>query len=105
MLLSRLLLCLTVTIFCGCVSVPQQDESATPAESTEASRYDDRDPLESVNRAIYVFNDKLDRYVLKPVARGYRFITPAFVRKGVANFFSNLYDPANMVHNFLQGKP
>lgn len=32
------------------------------------------DPLEGFNRAMYTFNDKLDKYVLKPVAKGYRAV-------------------------------
>lgn len=63
------------------------------------------DPLEGFNRAMYTFNDKLDKYALKPLAKGYRAITPAPVRKSVANFFSNLHDPMVMLNNFLQGKP
>ncbi len=63
------------------------------------------DPLEGFNRAMYTFNDKLDKYVLKPVAKGYRVVAPAPVRKSVANFFSNLHDPVVMLNNLLQGKP
>jgi phospholipid-binding lipoprotein MlaA len=105
MSLTRLLLCLAVLGSYGCASAPMQDgrmESSAAGNQVEAR--DDRDPLEGLNRAVFVFNDKLDRYVLKPVAKGYRFITPSFVRRGVSNFFSNLYDPANMVNNMLQGK-
>jgi phospholipid-binding lipoprotein MlaA len=32
---------------------------------------DPRDPLESYNRAVYKFNDTVDRAILKPVAKGY----------------------------------
>lgn len=104
MSLCRTLFCIATIALSGCASAPKQDGAANPPDANEASQHDDRDPLEGMNRAIFVFNDKLDRYVLKPVAKGYRFITPSFVRKGVSNFFSNLYDPANIVHNALQGK-
>ena len=50
------------------------------------------DPLESANRAIFAFNDKIDRYALRPVASGYKKITPQLVRTGVNNFFGNLGD-------------
>ncbi|MHB8743041.1 MAG: MlaA family lipoprotein [Sulfuricaulis sp.] len=70
-----------------------------------AEQYNAHDPFEGFNRAMYAFNDKLDRYVLKPVAKGYRAVTPAPVRASVANFFSNLHDPVVMVNNLLQGKP
>jgi phospholipid-binding lipoprotein MlaA len=63
------------------------------------------DPLESVNRAVYKFNDSLDRNVLKPVAQGYQKVIPSPVRKGVRNFFSNLGEPLTIVNDLLQGKP
>jgi phospholipid-binding lipoprotein MlaA len=53
---------------------------------------------------MYVFNDKLDRYLLKPVAQGYRAALPQPVRTGVSNFFSNLREPVVMVNDALQGK-
>lgn len=63
-----------------------------------------RDPFESYNRAMYGFNDKLDTYVLKPVAEGYRFVVPSIVRSGVRNFFANLEDVWIGANNLLQGK-
>lgn len=68
------------------------------------SRPDPRDPLESVNRSIYGFNDTVDAYVLKPVAKGYRAVTPDWARKGVGNFFNNLEDVWSAVNNALQGR-
>ncbi len=63
-----------------------------------------RDPLEPVNRAIYHFNDGLDKAVLKPVAEAYREVLPQFVRTGVSNFFSNINDVLIALNNLLQGK-
>lgn len=62
------------------------------------------DPIEPVNRAVYTFNDNLDRAVLKPVAQGYKAVLPDPVRDGVRNFFSNLRDPWIAVNQILQGK-
>jgi len=62
------------------------------------------DPLENVNRKIYRFNDAVDRAVLKPVAEGYRFVTPDFLETGISNFFSNLDDITVIVNDLLQGK-
>lgn len=50
------------------------------------------DPLEAINRPIFEFNDRLDRYVLKPVAKGYRFVMPDPAERGVSNVFDNLRD-------------
>ena len=63
-----------------------------------------RDPWEGMNRATYAFNDALDRAVLKPVAKGYDFVLPAFAKEGVNNFFANLDDIPTGLNNMLQGK-
>jgi phospholipid-binding lipoprotein MlaA len=62
------------------------------------------DPLESYNRAMFTFNDKLDRTLIKPVAQGYQAVLPSPVRTGVGNFFGNLGDPWIAVNSLLQGK-
>lgn len=63
-----------------------------------------RDPLESINRTIFGFNDVADKAVIKPVATGYRAITPNWLRKGIGNFFNNLEDVWSVVNNGLQGR-
>ncbi|MEK6806886.1 MAG: MlaA family lipoprotein [Pseudomonadota bacterium] len=62
------------------------------------------DPLEPVNRAFYSFNRGADRYILKPIAKGYDAITPTPVRRGVSNFFENLKLPTTIVNDVLQLK-
>lgn len=66
---------------------------------------DPRDPLEAINRPIHSFNEGFDRYVLKPVARGYTWLLPDFAQSGVRNFFSNLNDVTVLANNILQLKP
>jgi phospholipid-binding lipoprotein MlaA len=58
---------------CGCATGPNK-----------------QDPLEPMNRAIYKFNDVVDRATLKPVAKGYRKVVPEIARRGVSNFFRNI---------------
>lgn len=62
------------------------------------------DPLEGYNRAMFGFNDSVDKAIIKPVAEGYKAVVPAFARTGVTNFFSNLGDIWIGVNNILQGK-
>jgi len=69
-----------------------------------ASTNNPRDPLEPLNRAVYQFNDALDKVIMKPVATVYRGVLPEFVRTGVTNFFNNLYDILTALNNLLQGK-
>ena len=66
---------------------------------------DPRDPWEGLNRKTFAFNDALDKAVMKPIARGYRAVTPDFVQEGVNNFYANIEDVATCLNNFLQGKP
>lgn len=63
------------------------------------------DPWEGFNRSVFRFNERVDRYALKPVAKGYRKITPRPVRTGVANFYRNIKMPLVMLNDLLQGKP
>src|SRR5690606_30316084 len=46
----------------------------------------------------------LDTYALKPVAKGYKTITPDVVESGVSNFFSNLTEVRNILNGMLQWK-
>jgi phospholipid-binding lipoprotein MlaA len=62
------------------------------------------DPLEPFNRGMFWFNDKLYFYLLKPVAKGYRFVAPEPVRESVGNFFVNLAAPVRVLNSLLQGK-
>ena len=85
-----LLLVLTLALLSGCASVPG------PA--------DERDPFESYNRAMYNFNDAVDSAVMRPVAQGYKNITPDLIQTGISNFFDNIGDLNVMVNNLLQFK-
>lgn len=62
------------------------------------------DPWENWNRKVFRFNETLDTYTLKPVAKGYRKVTPKPVRRSVRNFFGNLGEGKNLVNNLLQAK-
>ena len=66
---------------------------------------DEHDPWESYNRAIFAFNDAVDRWVLEPVAKGYDVVVPDPLERCISNFFQNLRVPINSVNGFLQGKP
>jgi len=65
----------------------------------------ERDPLEPLNRAVYRFNDAVDRAVLKPVAQAYQDTLPDELRNIVGNVFGNVADLWTAVNQLLQGKP
>lgn len=62
------------------------------------------DPWESFNRAIFEFNDVLDTYLLKPVAKGYRYVMPGELDRSVTNFFNNIDDVYSIANAVLQLK-
>jgi phospholipid-binding lipoprotein MlaA len=66
---------------------------------------EDHDPWEGFNRAMFTFNDGVDRWVLEPVAKGWDFVTPDPLEQCFSNFFQNLRVPINGVNGLLQGKP
>jgi phospholipid-binding lipoprotein MlaA len=63
------------------------------------------DPLEGYNRFMFGVNDRLDKAVVAPVARGYQKVVPETVRAGVSNFFGNFGDAWSAINHLLQGKP
>lgn len=91
------------------------NEGGEPPDYFERDPFDDEydseedhitisDPLEPLNRAFFVFNDRLYFWFLRPVASGYSTVAPAPVRKGIKNFFSNLGFPIRFVNCLLQAK-
>ena len=45
-----------------------------------------QDPWESFNRGTFAFNKVFDKYLLAPLAKGYRIILPAEARKESETF-------------------
>ncbi len=68
------------------------------------TRSDPRDPWERMNRATYAFNDKFDKAIFRPVARGYRTAVPHVVQTGVRNAFDNVDTTILMLNDLLQGQ-
>ncbi len=62
------------------------------------------DPWEGLNRTVFSFNDKLDTYALKPLAKGYQAVTPQFLEDGIHNVFGNVGDVRTLANDLLQGK-
>jgi phospholipid-binding lipoprotein MlaA len=86
-MLKNSLILIVMTLVSACASGPNKD-----------------DPWENWNRGVYKFNKSLDSAVLKPIAKGYKAVTPDVVETGISNAFSNLEDVPNMLNNLFQGK-
>ncbi len=97
------------------------DEGSDEAEAEEEDEYDEYDeyddeyadeedvqlipdPLIGLNRGFFQFNDKMYFWLLKPVARGYKFIIPFEFRSVIRNMFYNIRFPVRFINCLLQGK-
>jgi len=80
-------------IFDGIVEIAQNK-----SESDDAN-----DPLESMNRVIFEFNEGLQDYLLRPTANFYNNNVNATIRLGIGNFLSNLSSPVILANDILQG--
>ena len=61
------------------------------------------DWLESYNRAVFNFNYQLDKYTLKPIAKGYRAVTTPDIRNRVNSALFNVIEPVSAGNHALQG--
>ena len=85
---------------------PSQDTQ--DKEEFDDAEFDDTiteyDPLESFNRAMFNFNRRVDRFVLKPVARVWNFVVPELAQQSLANAFDNIAMPRRLINSLLQLK-
>ncbi|WP_175561609.1 MlaA family lipoprotein [Vibrio aerogenes] len=91
--LRQFFLFLMIILLGGCSTVPENSESAYGS-----------DPLESINRTSWALNyDYLDPYFFKPLSLAYVDYVPNPFRRAIANFLSNLDEPASVVNNLIMG--
>ena len=82
----------------------QSDEPLDPFAMAYGGAGEEYDPWEPMNTSIFEFNRQVDRFVLKPVAKGYDFVMPDLVQVGISNIFSNLRFAPRFLNNVFQGK-
>ncbi|MGB5305103.1 MAG: VacJ family lipoprotein [Gammaproteobacteria bacterium] len=97
----------------ACTTMPEQTLQEEPARHAVKDvvrddvnyAVDVYDPWEPMNRRIYNFNTKFDRYIFLPVVSAYEFVLPNFVEDGISNVFSNIGELENFINSVLQLKP
>jgi len=109
----RLLALIGLVVLTGCSTAPVQkgDEIIEPVFTADRILQEDvvyqgeaiiSDPWQGFNRTMYRFNYRFDKYVFLPAVRGYQWITPDILEKGIHNFFRNLGDVTTLVNSILQ---
>jgi len=101
-------------LFACCLLLPQNqvyggDSGKIDFLSDDFYLYDEeapevQDPLESMNRVIFNFNDKMYIWVMEPVATVYSHAVPHDLRNCIFNFFRNLEEPVRFINTLLQGR-
>jgi phospholipid-binding lipoprotein MlaA len=96
---SSWLLALFVILGSTClIGVARADDDALAAS-------DDYDPWRPFNEKMFFFNHGiLDRFFLKPVAKGWNKVVPDVGKRGLDRAFDNLGMPKRVVNNLLQGR-
>ncbi len=74
-------------------------DSSSAALDAEPQEYD---PWEPFNEKMFAFNYNFDKYLLKPVAKGYNFIMPDEIQRMISNAFDNINPVPKWVNNLLQ---
>jgi phospholipid-binding lipoprotein MlaA len=70
----------------------------------DSSGMEDYDPWEPFNEKMFSFNYKLDRYVIKPVAKVYNEIVLDGEKQAIHNAYDNIVMPRRFINSMLQGK-
>ncbi len=104
------LLIACAAIVTGCATGPDYPEHSIPARVAPIddegwSMLKANDPWSTMNRSFYNFNYRLDRWVLLPAVRGYRFITPDPLERGITNFFANIREVNYFINSVFQLSP
>ncbi|HXJ80941.1 MAG TPA: MlaA family lipoprotein [Candidatus Methylomirabilis sp.] len=79
----------------------QSEIPTAPPPDAPVAEYD---PWERYNTKMFDFNYHVDRYVLKPVAKGYNFVMPDLFQQMIANGFDNINVVPKLANNLLQGQ-
>lgn len=81
-----------------------QDEPFDPFAKSDVEGTEEYDPWEPMNTKFFEFNRQLDRWILKPIAKGYNAVVPNIVQVGVSNVFYNSRVTPRLLNNLFQGK-
>lgn len=78
------------------------DPNAPAVTAGESTIDTSKDPSENFNRAIFQFNETVDKYIAKPTAEVYNKIMPKPLNMGIHNFFNNIDELPTIANDLLQ---
>ena len=101
---------LMMLLFAAPATVAAEDQQEEPDllfDDLFDEEFDDEpagypDPLESTNRGVFAFNRQVDKWILDPVTKAYRWAVPKPARDAISRVFANLGSTKTLVNDFLQ---
>ena len=78
--------------------------TSRPRAAAEESSGHPEDPFRPFNKAMFTFNDWLDTSAVEPAARGWDFVMPHPVQRGISNFYDNLLFRSGFANDLMQGE-
>jgi phospholipid-binding lipoprotein MlaA len=84
------------------VGAPITSATQVTANGAEAPASHNVDPWQRENRAGYAMQGKLNHYLIRPLSRVYRWLTPGLIGRGIHNALVNLSEPAALLNDLLQ---
>lgn len=107
--MNAAMLCTSVFFVCSPLlahaateAAPVTDSTSTTTSLDEPAAAPVNDPYEGFNRAMFTFNDTLDKFIMKPVARAYNAVMPRPLNQGIHNFFMNINNLPTIANDLLQ---
>lgn len=89
----------TANLATGRDGVEQQQQPQEPV----VTKGSEQDPWEGMNRRVFAFNDTLDRWLIRPLAVGYKAVMPDPFERGISNVFKNIFEVPSALNSLLQG--
>ena len=104
-LIKKLSLVIVIFLFSNYLYGATSDNVKTESSDFETSKIEDEiyDPIEPFNRAIFSFNNTVDKLIAEPASKQYIKLPPT-LKTGISNFISNLRMPLVFVNQLLQGQ-
>lgn len=98
-----------ITLFFGVITIAfAKDEKKEEITIEDPSLYEDQmlelDPLEPLNRGVFVVNTFLDGLLIRPMAYAYEDLVADVIKDRVSNVLNNLESPITFVNDLLQGE-
>ena len=83
---------------------PQKPGGKGAPADEDTEEFEEYDPWQPFNEKTFEINRKLDKHVLKPLAKAYDKVVPNWVQRSIENAFANVGSVRRVVNSAAQGR-